>query len=131
MASWVFGEMIEELKAQRLVDMEMEASIRFTLASIYEVMASTVCAGATSRILGKTSLHAGTDNMIKVANWAVHILNDRHRRKKERGEELLLPLTLGTKHIRWTAARCLGRGRGRDAPTDTITVDGKSAPRGN
>jgi uridine phosphorylase len=68
---WLHGDskkLIEELKALRVVNMEMKASILFTLASIYEVMAGTVCAGATNRILGKSDLHAGTDNMIKVAN---------------------------------------------------------------
>lgn len=84
-------KLIEELKALGVLNMEMEASTLFTLASIYRVRAGTVCAGATNRILGKSGYNAGVDNMVKVANEAVHILDGWDRRKKEKGKRYFYP----------------------------------------
>lgn len=88
--SWV-KNLIPDLQACRVLNFEMEASIIFTLSSIYGVRAGSICAVLANRVTDEFMEDAGIEDCIKVANEAVKILYEWDRLKEVKGKKYFYP----------------------------------------
>jgi len=79
------------LASVNVLNFEMEAATLFTLANIYGVRASAVCAVIANRVTEEFVPEAGVKEAIKVANEAVKILSEWDSIKGEEGVRWLTP----------------------------------------
>jgi len=86
--------LIEFLKSVRVLNFEMEASLIFTLASIYGLRAGAVCAVIANRETEEFVVDAGVEDAIKVANEAVRILHDWDQELSAQGKKNITPQIL-------------------------------------
>ncbi len=93
MQSWM-KDLIPDLRAARVLNFEMEASIIFTLSNIYGARAGAVCAVLANRITDEFIMDAGVENAIRVANEAVRILYEWDQVKREKGRAYFYPSLL-------------------------------------
>ncbi|MGC8568566.1 MAG: uridine phosphorylase [Nitrososphaeria archaeon] len=84
-------KVVDMLKRLNIVNMEMESSTLFTLASIYRVRAGAIFAAIANRETGEFVPNAGVETMVRVANEAVRILSEWDERKKEKGKRYFYP----------------------------------------
>lgn len=83
--------LIEFLKNTNVLNFEMEASVIFTLASIYGLRAGAVCAAIANRETEEFVPSAGVENAIKVANEAVKILTEWDEELRKRSKRFISP----------------------------------------
>lgn len=92
--------LISYLRSMNVLNFEMEASIIFTLASIYGLRAGAVCAAVANRETEEFVVNAGVEDAIRVANEAVRILSEWDEEAKRKGK----------KHITASIIKNAGRG---------------------
>ncbi len=81
----------KKLASVNVLNFEMEAATLFTLANIYGVRASAVCAVIANRVTEEFVPEAGVKEAIKVANEAVKILHEWDTVKDKEGMKWLTP----------------------------------------
>ncbi len=84
-------KVVDMLRRLNIVNMEMESSTLFTLASIYKVRAGAIFAAIANRETGEFVPNAGVETMVKVANEAVKILSEWDEKKREKGKRYFYP----------------------------------------
>jgi len=84
-------KIVESLKKLNVINMEMESSTLFTLASIYKARAGSIFAAIANRETGEFVPNAGVETMVKVSNEAVKILYEWDQKKKEKGKKYFHP----------------------------------------
>ncbi|MGC9144669.1 MAG: uridine phosphorylase [Nitrososphaeria archaeon] len=84
-------KIVETLKKLNIINMEMESSTLFTLASIYKVRAGSIFAAIANRETGEFVPNAGVETMVKVSNEAVKILKEWDEKKKINGKRYFYP----------------------------------------
>ena len=87
--SWM-KELIDDLRAAKVLNFEMEAATLFTLANLFGLRAGCVCAVYAQRVTNEFEVK-GEDDAIKVANEAVKVLSEWDSVKKERGRRFFYP----------------------------------------
>ena len=83
------------LQKANVLNFEMETATLFTLASLYGLRASSVCAVYANRCTNEFQSGAGEENAIKVANEAIRILYEWDARKRKKKKRWLFPSLLG------------------------------------
>jgi len=83
--------LIDFLRSVRVLNLEMEASVIFTLASIYDLRAGAICAAIANRETNEFSPGAGVKEAIMVANEAVRILSEWDAELARKGRKIITP----------------------------------------
>jgi len=86
--------MIVDLQRANVLNFEMECATLFTLSSLFNTRAGTVCAVYANRVTNVFEPGAGEEDCIRVANEAVSILRGWDDRKRETGKKHLYPSLL-------------------------------------
>jgi len=92
--SWKYSEkFLEDLRSMRVLNLEMETSAIFTLASLYGLRAGSVCAVYADRVRNEFDVR-GEREAAKVAVEAVKILQEWDELKKAHGKKRVTPSLL-------------------------------------
>ncbi len=92
--SWSYSEtLIRDLRAMGVLNFEMEASVIFTLASLYGLRAGAVCTVFANRVEDKFGVK-GEEEVSRVAVEAVKILYEWDEAKKNAGKRYFHPSLL-------------------------------------
>jgi uridine phosphorylase len=86
--------MIRDLQKAKVLNFEMECATLFTLSSLFNNRAGTVCAVYANRIKNVFDPGAGEEDCIRVANEAVSILRDWDNCKQTHGKKHFYPSLL-------------------------------------
>ncbi len=87
--SWV-KDLIPDLQKAKVLNIEMETASIFTLASLFEMRAGSVCTVFANRITDTFQV-TGENRAIHAANEAVRILSSWDRIKEENGKRYMYP----------------------------------------
>ncbi len=87
--SWM-SNLLDDLRAAKVLNFEMEAATLFTLSNLFGLRAGCVCAVYAQRVTNEFEIK-GEDEAIRVANEAVKVLNEWDSIKRERGKKYLYP----------------------------------------
>lgn len=89
--TWSYSEgLIGDLRKMRVMNIEMENSAIFTVASLYGLRAGSICAVFANRVEGKFGSQ-GEEALASVAVRAVEILSRWDELKKKHGKKRLYP----------------------------------------
>ncbi len=86
--------LITDLKKANVLNFEMECATLFTLSTLFNNRAGTVCAVYANRSKNVFEPGAGEEDCIRVANEAVSILRDWDNCKQKRGKKYFYPSLL-------------------------------------
>lgn len=87
-------DLLPTLQKAKVLNFEMETATLFTLASLYGLRASSVCAVYANRCRNEFKSGAGEENAIKVANEAAKILYEWDVKKRRKKKHWLFPSLL-------------------------------------
>jgi len=84
-------DLLPTLQKAGVLNFEMEAATLYTLASLYGLRATSICAVYANRCTGEFKPGAGEENAIKIANEAVKILHEWDKEKRKKGKTWFYP----------------------------------------
>lgn len=85
--------LLDDLRAMKVLNLEMETSVIYVLASIYGLRAGSICAVFANRVRGEFEA-VGEKDAARVAVEAVKILQEWDELKEKRGKPLIYPSLL-------------------------------------
>lgn len=91
------GNLLSTLQKADVLNFEMETATLYTLASLYNLRAASICAVYANRCTDGFETGAGEENAVKVANEAVRILHGWDQLKREKKKRWLYPSLLHSK----------------------------------
>ncbi len=80
------ASLIQDLRAARVLNFEMEAATLLTLARLFGFRAGAICAVLANRITGEWNENGGVERACRAAAEAVRVLAEWDRKKEEQGK---------------------------------------------
>ena len=87
-------DLLPTLQKAGVLDFEMETATLYTLASLYGLRASSICAVYANRCTNEFKEGTGEENAIKIANEATKILYEWDAKKHKKKKQWLFPSLL-------------------------------------
>ena len=85
--------LLDDLRSMKVLNLEMETSAIYVLASLYGLRAGSVCAVFANRVRGEFGV-VGEKDAARVAVEAVKVLQEWDELKERRGKPLIYPSLL-------------------------------------
>jgi uridine phosphorylase len=87
-------DLLPTLQRAGVLNFEMETATLYTLAGLYGLRASSICAVYANRCTNEFKPEAGEENVIKIANEATKILYEWDKKKRKKRKRWLFPSLL-------------------------------------
>ena len=88
------ANLLPALQKARVLNVEMETATLYTLASLYDLRASAVCAVYNSHVTHEFQPGAGEETAIRIANEATKILHEWDAKKRKSKNSCFFPSLL-------------------------------------